>query len=242
MIAAGSHLVAAQEVTGAADAAALAAADSLTGWLAGEPCDAARIVAASVGAAVERCDTTEAQGEARVILTKDTPLGTVTARARAGGVPPEELIGSPSGEWAWPAAAVGVAQGFHDGLAIDLAAPLGSPLFAPFDGTVIAVGGDGGGMPAVCRAMPAWWRGENETVIIRHEYQGRLLFSSHNHVAPGSARRMGIEVGSLVRAGQPVAAAGMSGCTSGPHSHFTLSTRPENWFPNVNPFDFLPAT
>lgn len=236
VLAAGSHLVAAQRITGAADAAALAAADSLTGWLADEPCEAATEVARSVGANLQRCDTNPALGEVRVILTVGTPIGTVTARARAGGVPPEKYG---SGVWTWPAAVGGVAQGFHDGLAVDLAAPLGSTLYAPYDAVIIAAGPDGGGIPAVCRTTPGWWRGENETVIMRHDYGGRTIYSSHNHVKPGSTSTLGLKVGSRVRAGQPVAAAGMSGCTSGPHSHFTLSTRPENSFPNLNPFSFL---
>lgn len=236
VLAAGSHLGAAQQVTGAADAAALAAADTLTGWIAGEPCDAAAEVARSVGASMKRCDTNAGLGEARVTLTKRTPIGTVTARSRAGGAPARETT---AGAWTWPASVGGVAQGFHDGLAVDLAAPLGSALFAPYDAVIVAAGPDGGGIPGACRANPAWWRGENETVIMRHDYGGRTIYSSHNHVQPGSTSRLGLTVGSRVRAGQPVAIAGMSGCTSGPHSHFTLATRPENAFPNLNPFSFL---
>lgn len=238
VLAAGSHLVVAQRVSGAADAAALAAADALTGWLEGDPCVAVAEVAKTVGASVERCDVDPTVGEARVVLAAYTPIGTVSARARAGGVQPQPAPGRSQG-WTWPAASGGIAQGIHDGLAIDLAVPMGSPLLAPYDGVVVALGPDGGGLPPVCLANPAWWRGENETVIVRHEYRGRALYSSHNHIAPGSARRLGLAVGSSVRAGQAVAAAGMSGCTSGPHSHFTLSTRPENAFPDLNPFAFL---
>lgn len=238
VLAAGSHLVTAQRVTGAADAAALAAADAVTGWLEAEPCEAAAEIARSVHASVERCDVDRAAGEAKVVLSIRTPIGQVTARSRAGGVALEPANGG-SGGWTWPAAATGVAQGFHDGLAIDLSAPLGSPLFAPYDGTIVALGRDGGDIPQVCLANPAWWRGENETVIMRHEYLGKVLYSSHNHIAQGSARRLGLSVGTNVRSGQPVATAGMSGCTSGPHSHFTLSTRPENSFPDLNPFAFV---
>lgn len=236
VLAAGSHLVSAQRVIGAADAAALAAADSLSGWLAGEPCEVATEVARSAGAHLQRCDPNSALGEVRVVLTVRTPIGAVAARARAGGVAPDE---PGAGEWTWPASAGGVAQGFHDGLAVDLAAPLGSALYAPYDAVIIAAGPDGGEIPAACRTTPGWWRGENETVIMRHDYGGRTIYSSHNHVKSGSTNKLGLTVGSRVRAGQPVAIAGMSGCTSGPHSHFTLSTRPENSFPNLNPFSFL---
>lgn len=239
VLAAGSHLVSAQRVTGAADAAALAAADAVTGWLDGDPCEAATTVARSAGAAVDRCDVELQRGEARVVLSVSTPLGTVTVRARAGGVALEPPPSYGSATWVWPATTGGVAQGFHDGFSIDLAAPLGSRLLAPYDGTVIAMGPDGAGVPPVCRQNPGWWRGMNETIIMRHEFDGKTVFSSHNHIAAGSASGLGLSVGARVAAGQPVAIAGMSGCTSGPHSHFTLSTRPENSFPDLNPFAFL---
>lgn len=236
VMAAGSHLVSAQRVTGAADAAALAAADSLTGWLAAEPCDAAAEVARGAGAHLKRCTPDPALGEVRVVLTVHTPIGAVEARARAGGVPPETPA---TGRWVWPATAGGVSQGFHDGFAIDLSAPKGSALFAPYDAVIIAAGPDGGGMPRECRDNPGWWRGENETVMMRHDFDGRAIYSSHNHVSGGSTAALGLTVGSRVRAGQPVATAGMTGCTSGPHTHFTLSTRPENTLPDLNPFEFF---
>ncbi|MHA3682978.1 M23 family metallopeptidase [Leucobacter sp. HY1910] len=239
VLAAGSHLVSAQRVTGAADAAALAAADAITGWLDSEACDAAAEVARSAGATVERCDLVPQHGEARIELSINTPIGAVTARARAGGVVMDQGPAYGAGAWAWPAASGGVAQGFHDGFSIDLAAPVGTQLLAPYDGVVIAMGPDGGGMPQVCRENPGWWRGTNETIIMRHDYEGRTIFSSHNHIAAGSVRGLGLTVGARVAAGQPVAAAGMSGCTSGPHTHFTLSTRPENSFPDLNPFVFI---
>ncbi|MBP1327017.1 secretion/DNA translocation related TadE-like protein [Leucobacter exalbidus] len=251
VLAASSHLVTAHRVTGAADAAALAAADALAGWLDGDPCDNAAEVAVSVDATIAQCDIEQASGDVRVVLRVSTPIGEVTARSRAGGVPAAgggasgtPVSGGPgggaaAGHWVWPATGRGIAQGFHDGLSIDLNAPLGSALLAPFDGVIVAAGPDGGQIPAVCRATPAWWRGENETVIVRHEYAGHTLFSSHNHIAPGSTRALGLAVGDRVAAGSQVATAGMSGCTSGPHTHFTLSTRPENSFPDLNPFAFL---
>jgi murein DD-endopeptidase MepM/ murein hydrolase activator NlpD len=58
-------------------------------------------------------------------------------------------------------------------------------------------------------------------------------------VAPGSSQRMGVAVGSRVVAGQSVAQSGLSGCTSGPHSHFTLSTKPSSVHPDVNPYLYI---
>lgn len=236
VLAAGSYLATAQRVAGAADAAALAAADAMSGWLEAEPCEAVQAVAHEAGAAVARCELDATSSDAKIVLSVQTPAGEITARARAGGVAPDSVS---SGQWVWPATGRGVTQGFHDGFAIDLNASNGSALLAPYDGVVVAVGPDGGGIPGPCLASPGWWRGENETVIVRHEFSGQTVYSSHNHVAPGSAASFGIAVGAEVRAGQPLAAVGMSGCTSGPHSHFTLSTLAGNWSPDLNPYAFI---
>lgn len=141
--------------------------------------------------------------------------------------------------WAWPSAVRGIAQHFHDGFSIDLNTIDGGPLYSPFEGVVVKAGGDGGGIPGVCLAFPSWWRGENSTVIIQHTYQGRVLFSSHNHIEPGSPASLGITAGVAVRAGQTVARSGMSGCTSGPHTHFTLASTNRNFNPDINPFPFI---
>lgn len=141
--------------------------------------------------------------------------------------------------WAWPSHMRGVSQGFHDGFSVDLVSITGGALYSPFDGIVMTAGGDGGGLPGACIANPSWWRGENSTVIIQHKYQGLTLYSSHNHTEVGSPASLGIAPGVSVRAGQTVARSGMSGCTSGPHTHFTLATSPRNFNPDVNPYPFI---
>ncbi len=161
-----------------------------------------------------------------------------------GTLPP---LGPPSGEdgpvgangWAWPSHMRGVTQGFHDGYSIDLVSETGGGLYSPYDGVVMTAGGDGGGIPGVCVANPLWWKGENSTVIIEHKYQGLTLYSSHNHVEPGSPQSLGITAGTAVRAGQTVARSGMSGCTSGPHTHFTLASSNRNYNPDINPYLYI---
>ncbi|WP_336652986.1 MULTISPECIES: M23 family metallopeptidase [unclassified Leucobacter] len=175
-----------------------------------------------------------------------TGAATATLAAVLGGGDDLEL-GPPSADdgpvgangWAWPSAQRGIAQGFHDGFSIDLVTADGGPLYAPFAGVVVKAGGDGGPVPGVCRVIPSWWRGENSTVIIQHNYNGRTLYSSHNHIRPGSPASLGIMEGVAVRAGQTVALSGMSGCTSGPHTHFTLASTNRNYNPDVNPFLFI---
>ena len=241
LIAASAHVEAAHRAAGAADAAALAAADAQAGLVAGNPCDVAAAVAGSADASIVACELDAAGSEARVRVAVGGALGSVTGAARAGapagGALPDGPV-RPNG-WAWPSAVPGITQDLHDGASIDLMAADGSPLYAPYDGVVVAAGADGGGIPTKCVAEPSWWHGPNFTVLIRHEYRGRILYSSHNHVAPGSPQALGIRVGATVRAGQAVALAGMSGCSSGPHTHFTLSTTASNAFPDVNPYLYI---
>lgn len=242
VLSAGAQLEARHRASGAADAAALAAADAVNGWIAADACAAAERVAGAVGAEVERCAIDRLRGEARLTVAIGTPLGSVSADARAAPAAPPggAVVGEvgPNG-WAWPTSVRGLTQGFHDGTSIDLAVGGDGALYAPYDGEVVRAGPDGGGVPAACAISPGWWRGPNHTVIIRHEYEGRVLYSSHNHIAPGSPGDHGIAVGSRVRAGEIVARAGLSGCTEGPHTHFTLSSRPSNSFPDLDPFEFL---
>jgi len=88
-----SVTVAAQSVTtahrvaGAADAAALAAADAWNGWIEADPCELAREVVEANGAMLEQCALDRVRNEVRVLTRARTMLGTVGARARAG--PPE---------------------------------------------------------------------------------------------------------------------------------------------------------
>lgn len=242
VISAGAHLEARHRAAGAADAAALAAADAVNGFIAREPCAAASDVAAATGAGLVSCDIDSRLGEARVTVRVGTALGGVEARARAApeAGPAVVIAGQPGPNgWAWPSGARALTQHFHDGIAIDVAVGDDGLLYAPYGGTVVHAGADGGGVPVPCRANPSWWRGPNHSVIIAHEVAGRTLYSSHNHIAPGSPETLGIQAGDRVQAGQAVAAAGMSGCTSGMHTHFTLSSTASNAHADIDPFAYI---
>lgn len=240
VVAAAAHLERQQRADVTADAAALAAADALAGWSDAEPCELATEVVAATRGTIAACETDSMTGEARVRVTIGAAITRAEGQARAG---PAVRIGgaepSETGGWVWPAARRAVSQGLHDGLAIDLDVPAGGVLLSPRDGVVVFAGPDGAGIPEPCRVNPGWWRGPNSTVIVRHDVAGQTVYSSHNHVAPQSPGLLGIQPGASVRAGQPLALAGMSGCTSGPHSHFTLASSPTNAFPDLNPFDYL---
>lgn len=239
VIAAGTAIEAHHRVAGAADAAALAAADAAAGWIDAKPCRLADEVAGAMSVKVVRCQRTDT--DVRVETRAVGALGAVRGRARAGFIEPASsgATGPPgavgANGWAWPSDRPGVTQGFHDGYAIDLAVSDEGALFAAFDGVVVFSGRVDGGIPGVCLTNPSWWRGPNHAVIIKHVYEGQAIFSSHNHISAGS----GVATGTQVRAGQRVATAGMTGCTSGLHTHFTMSTRPQIDAPDLNPYDFL---
>lgn len=79
-----SALEGVHRAAGAADAAALAAADAASGWLHAEPCALAEEVAAAVGVTLVGCEIEEASGRVRLTVVMQTMLGTARARASAG--------------------------------------------------------------------------------------------------------------------------------------------------------------
>lgn len=84
MVAATASLESVHRAHGAADAAALAAADAAAGWVEAEPCRLAERVVTAAGASLDECRTDDRSGIVRVRVSLATALGTVHARARAG--------------------------------------------------------------------------------------------------------------------------------------------------------------
>lgn len=92
----------------------------------------------------------------------------------------------------------------HDG--IDLAGPVGTPLYAFADGRVLDArdtGVDGFG---------GW-------VVIEHNIDGRQIQTVYGHQDPGSNH---VQAGDLVTKGQHIADMGNSGFSTGPHLHFEI--------------------
>ena len=86
---------------------------------------------------------------------------------------------------------------FHDG--IDIAAPVGTPVVAPREGTVIAAGNS-----------PTFG------VFLRLQHpDGYISFMAHLHGVT-------VAVGDMVRQGEKVAYSGNTGRSTGPHLHFGL--------------------
>lgn len=79
-----AHVAAARHAAGSADAAALAAADAMLGWIDSEPCEIARTVATANHTTLSSCDVDERSLSVRVQVTVGAPFGAATAKARAG--------------------------------------------------------------------------------------------------------------------------------------------------------------
>lgn len=82
--AAAGALEARSRAAGAADTAALAAADAALGWVEADPCALAARITFAAGARLGGCTVAEASGEARVTVVIATLFGPVEVRSRAG--------------------------------------------------------------------------------------------------------------------------------------------------------------
>ncbi len=107
---------------------------------------------------------------------------------------------------------------FHTG--IDLAVPLGTPVFAAADGVVVLARpmADGGGLLV----------GYGNYVIIQHDTGLKTLY--------GHLLTIGVKEGDIVHRGQLVGLVGSTGNSTGPHTHFEV--RIEN--SPVDPMQLLP--
>ncbi|MFM7383286.1 MAG: peptidoglycan DD-metalloendopeptidase family protein [Microcystaceae cyanobacterium] len=119
----------------------------------------------------------------------------------------------------WPARGV-LTSGFgrrwgrmHKG--IDIAAPVGTPIFASAPGEVIAAGWNSGGF--------------GNLVKIRH-YDGSVTYYAHNS-------RILVRPGQIVAQGEQVAEMGSTGRSTGPHLHFEIRPNGED---AINPIALLP--
>jgi murein DD-endopeptidase MepM/ murein hydrolase activator NlpD len=96
--------------------------------------------------------------------------------------------------------------------ALDIAAPIGTPVVATGDGRVIFTG---------------WKSDLGNTVILDHGYNLRTLYG---HVA-----KVAVEVGDRVKKGQVIAYVGNTGRSTGPHVHYEVHLRGKQ----VNPMPYL---
>jgi murein DD-endopeptidase MepM/ murein hydrolase activator NlpD len=105
---------------------------------------------------------------------------------------------------------------FHAGL--DLAATIGTPIYAPADGTVTFAG------RFPMKRSVAWWRYGN-LVALRNGDRFITLY--------GHCEEILVKVGQKVEQGQVIATVGDTGWSTNPHLHFEVRARDEegDWHP-----------
>lgn len=108
--------------------------------------------------------------------------------------------------------------GIRPHLAVDYAAPLGTPIFAVADGTVESAGWSGGG---------------GNTVVLRHRANFKTMY---NHLSRFAA---GIRHGAAVRQRQAIGYVGSTGLSTGPHLDYRVIK--DGRFVNPLKQSFLPG-
>ena len=93
---------------------------------------------------------------------------------------------------------------FHSG--IDLAAPIGTPIVASYDGVVYEVGYNELAL--------------GNYVYIKHDFDGVLLYTIYGHMEDNS---IVVKVGDKVKAKQKIGIIGSTGRSTGVHLHFMIS-------------------
>ena len=143
----------------------------------------------------------------------------VAHRTSGGGGSAHPPASYGGGRLSWPVPGGYISQYFHYGhWAIDIAAPMGTPVLAAAGGTVIFAGwkNNGGGYQ----------------VWIAH---GSGLYTTYNHMSSVAVGR-----GQSVGRGQRVGRVGMTGDATGPHCHFEVWIGPIwNGGTRVNPLNYL---
>lgn len=107
------------------------------------------------------------------------------------------------GYFACPVSGGVLSQELHGRNAIDLAAPIGTPLFAAAAGEVI-----------ISKSNGAWNGGYGNFVVISHPNGAQTLYAHMSKVI--------VNPGDKVTRGQIIGNIGMTGLTTGPHTHFEI--------------------
>jgi murein DD-endopeptidase MepM/ murein hydrolase activator NlpD len=108
--------------------------------------------------------------------------------------------------------------GIRPHLAVDYAAPLGTPIFAVADGTIESAGWSGGG---------------GNTIVLRHRANFKTMYNHLSNFAKG------IRVGTTVRQRQVIGYVGSTGLSTGPHLDYRVMK--DGRFVNPLKQTFLPG-
>lgn len=133
------------------------------------------------------------------------------------GAKPADAVVPAGTKMLWPIAARRITQYFtwkHTG--VDIAGPIGTPIYAADDGIVELAG---------------WSGGYGNAVIINH---GNGLWTRYGH-----ASKLFVKKGDQVKKGQTIMATGSTGRSTGPHLHFEVMSGGVGRGHYRNPFDYI---
>ncbi|MBP6855289.1 MAG: M23 family metallopeptidase [Candidatus Pacebacteria bacterium] len=134
------------------------------------------------------------------------PKVTKTAKTSSSGSKKEKTWGTSApeqkGYYIRPLSGGRKSQGLHGFNGIDIAAPVGTPIYASASGTVI-VSRSGG-----------WGGGYGSYVVIKHSNGTQTLYAHMSKVS--------VPLGATVTQGQVIGAVGNTGRSTGPHLHFEI--------------------
>ncbi|MCS0639686.1 M23 family metallopeptidase [Streptomyces sp. LP05-1] len=130
--------------------------------------------------------------------------------------------------WVKPVTGYTLSASFNQGGAMwahkhsgqDFAVPVGTPVKAAFNGTVVKAGPNGGG------DGPAY----GNAIVVKHA-NGK--YSQYAHLS-----QINVRIGQQVKTGQLIAKSGNTGNSSGPHLHFEVRTT-ANYGSALNPVSYL---
>ncbi|MFA5001102.1 MAG: peptidoglycan DD-metalloendopeptidase family protein [Candidatus Paceibacterota bacterium] len=137
------------------------------------------------------------------IIIPDGQDGTIVSSAKPGSTLPAKYIGpSYSGYYAKPVANYRRTQGLHGHNAIDMAAPLGTPIYASASGKVIIAKSSG------------WNGGYGNYLVVSHPNGTQTLYAHLSQLL--------VSAGDKVSQGEMVGKMGSTGKSTGSHLHFEV--------------------
>lgn len=112
--------------------------------------------------------------------------------------------------------------------------PIGVPVFAVGDGTIVTAGDDrqplcGKQWQTVCGRFPNFY-GLVAVIQLEQSYRGQTLFALYGHTD-----RIDVQVGQRVKRGDPIGAVGMTGIAIGPHIQFEIRVGANDYASTRNP-------
>ena len=145
--------------------------------------------------------------DGEITLTQQATGAKTTAKVAGTGI--KSGSAAPKGYYTRPITLTGnprirKTQGFHDAYnAVDVGAPIGTPVLAMADGTVI-----------VTKSVSAWNGGYGGMIIVQHGNGSQTLYA---HLS-----RITVSTGQRVSQGQKIGEVGSTGRSTGPHLHFEI--------------------